>query len=454
MVEDSSGSQWQPTLKARAGDSTIGRVRIDSKVSVPYPVGMARWLRATVSHRTRSILIGAGTLAALLSCPAFPTAASAEDAALDEGYRSLVDLSTRIYPHAKICADMAELSRRFPGRARLEPVGKSVWGREILALVLGEAGVQPRRRILIIGNMHAREVHSAPMMVKQVELYLHNWDRTFKGRRIGHLLSGSALYYIPTTNPDGNEIVYDGIRCMEADTDVWEGRCIPATVPDRPAAMGRIRRMIAASAIQVKQQYGRNIDPYTFSGKDLVIYKANASGVDLHYNFHEPGINGEYVLGQRKNPRCAFAATAPATQGFVGERGIDQPETIAVRDFIARHGLREFSVTYHGRFPKIFYDYTVKWGPDAPLEKRALFKEIAVELAALSGSPLNGGASGPVGFCGWFQQRYHGLSFNIETGHEVFNGKPAYCPLPAEQLPVIWGAQKLVPLQLILSIGG
>lgn len=407
-----------------------------------------------ITTRQMPHVVGVACLGMLIATLPLPSAMSASDDVLDESYRSLVDLSTRIYPHAKINADLADLCRRFPDRARLEPVGKSVWGREIIALALGQSGSRPKHRVLIIGNMHAREVHSAPLMVKQIELYLHNWDRAFKGRRIGELFSENAIYYVPTTNPDGNEIVYDGIRCMEGNTDIWEGQCIPKTVPSREAAMERIKGMIAESAIQVKQFYGRNITPYVFSGKDLVIYKANANGVDLHYNFHEPGINSEYILAQRGKTKLAFSKTSPGTQGFTGDKGIDQPETMAVRDFIEKHALREFSITYHGRFPKIFYNFTLKWGPDAPLEKRAFFKKVATELAELSGSPLYAEGSGPVGFCGWFQQKYHALSFNIETGYEVFNGKPAYCPLPAEQLPVIWKAQKLVPLQFLLSIGG
>ena len=34
----------------------------------------------------------------------------------------------------------------------------------------------------------------------------------YKGKKLNELFEGAAIYFVPTTNPDGNEIVFEGIR--------------------------------------------------------------------------------------------------------------------------------------------------------------------------------------------------------------------------------------------------
>ncbi len=76
--------------------------------------------------------------------------------------------------------------------------GKSVLGKNILATHVGSYdGVQ----ILIQGGIHAREYITALLLVEMAR-NLHNND----------LVKDGGIYFVFLTNPDGAEIVLDGVN--------------------------------------------------------------------------------------------------------------------------------------------------------------------------------------------------------------------------------------------------
>ena len=81
--------------------------------------------------------------------------------------------------------------------------GKSVLGKNILATHLGDySGTQ----ILIQAGIHAREYITTLLLVEQVR-YLHNND----------LVKNGGIYFVFLTNPDGAEIVLDGIDTVDCE---------------------------------------------------------------------------------------------------------------------------------------------------------------------------------------------------------------------------------------------
>lgn len=372
---------------------------------------------------------------------------------MNENYRSVVDLTQQIYSHDQVLQDLKYIINKYPGKVCLEYIGSSVLSRKIPALILGQQPEKAKHKLLIVGNMHAREIHSSQIIIKQIEFYLHNRGRKYQGHMVADIFRDAAIFYIPMSNPDGNEIVFDGIRCLESGTDDWDGGLsIPKNYPQRLELVAKIKAAIIANAAEIEKRSGKRLEGYRFSGKDLTIYKSNANGVDLHYNFYEKGVNEEYIRKYAQGEKRTFRQGPFASEGYIGAYGIDQPETVAVRDFIQKYGLYQASITYHGRMPTVFYDYTGRLRVQIAKEKRDSFKQIAEILAKVSGSPVSYTINGPAGFSGWYQQKYQALSLNIETGYAKFKGKAAYCPLPTEQLPVIWQAQKFVPLQLLVEM--
>ena len=133
--------------------------------------------------------------------------------------------------------------------------GKSVLGKNILATHVGSYdGVQ----ILIQGGIHAREYISTLLMIEQAR-YLHTTEAVQKG----------GIYFVFLTNPDGAEIVLDGIDSVPCD---------------------------------ITKQYLSLAN----GGFDFSKYKANINLVDLNTNFDADWGGGS------QNVRC------PSTEDFIG----------------------------------------------------------------------------------------------------------------------------------------
>ena len=142
--------------------------------------------------------------------------------------------------------------------------GKSLMGQNILATHVGSyAGTQ----ILIQGGIHAREWITSLLMVEQAK-YLHN----------NNLVTNGGIYFLFLTNPDGAEIVLNGLNWLPC---------------------------------EITQEYilQANGESLNFSQ-----YKANANLVDLNTNFDADWGSGsqngivlsasQYLRRRRKGKAC------------------------------------------------------------------------------------------------------------------------------------------------------
>lgn len=87
---------------------------------------------------------------------------------VNENYNSVIDLSTNVYKNDKIIEDINTLVSKYPQYFRAEKIGTSVFGRDIYAIIVGQPNLSDdsTKKILIMGNMHAREVQSAQIIMK------------------------------------------------------------------------------------------------------------------------------------------------------------------------------------------------------------------------------------------------------------------------------------------------
>ena len=230
---------------------------------------------------------------------------------------------------------------------------------------------------------------------------------------------------------------------------------------------------------------------YQYRDRDIIIWKANANGVDLHYNFYEDGVNYDftktcvYKNNTESRYKCGYNLYNTyfengsikgtfSTEGYVGETGFSEPETKAIYDFIENNKIYEYAITYHGRGPAIMWNYTSKWeNTKSLLARKKQFNTLSYAISKVSHIARTTNTNGPLGFSGWFQQKYHGLAINFEIGWsnwdknnigESFkqNKNGNYqankslpfdtCPLDASQLPYIWITQKDVPIELVYQI--
>lgn len=250
--------------------------------------------------------------------------------------------------------------------------GKSVLGKNILATHVGSYdGVQ----ILIQGGIHAREYISTLLMIEQAR-YLHATGAVTRG----------GIYFIFLTNPDGAEIVLDGIDSVPCD---------------------------------ITKQYLTLAN----GGFDFSKYKANINLVDLNTNFDADwGTGGQNV-------------TCPNTENFIGFYPNSEREVISLIDF-TRQVRPSLTISYHSKGEVIFYGFTGQ-----SEQNIARDRTIGEQLSATTGYPLQFTENSAGGYKDWCIRTLGIPSYTIEVGNVNIEH-----PIGEEYLPEIFEQNKDVPL--------
>lgn len=250
--------------------------------------------------------------------------------------------------------------------------GKSVLGKNLLATHVGSFdGVQ----ILIQGGIHAREYISSLLMIEQAR-YLHATDAVKNG----------GIYFIFLTNPDGAEIVLDGINNLPCD---------------------------------ITKQYLSLAN----GGFDFSQYKANVNLVDLNTNFDADWGSGS------QNVRC------PNTQNFIGFYPNSEREVNSLINFT--YQVRpSLTISYHSKGEVIYYGFTGE--SEQNLERDRMIGE---QLSATTGYPLELTENSSGGYKDWCIQKLTIPAYTIEVGSNSLEH-----PIGEEYLPEIFAQNKDVPL--------
>ena len=110
-------------------------------------------------------------------------------------------------------ADISLLSSMYPDKITVSSIGTTNFEREIPLIILGNPSAS--KRVLIHGAMHAREYITSQVIMLTLERYLRDYDAlTYNGVKYSDILSQVAVYIVPMVNPDGVELVNNGIASV------------------------------------------------------------------------------------------------------------------------------------------------------------------------------------------------------------------------------------------------
>ena len=251
--------------------------------------------------------------------------------------------------------------------------GKSVLGKNILATHVGDySGAQ----ILIQAGIHAREYITTLLLVEMAR-NLHNTDS----------VKGGGIYFIFLTNPDGAELVLDGINSVPCD----------------------ITRNYLTMANN--------------SSTDFSQYKANINLVDLNTNF-----NANWGSGSQ-NVNC------PSTENFIGFYPESEREVQSLINFTLQTKPL-LTISYHSKGNVIF------WGFENQSEENSNRDYIIGEkLSEITGYPLIFTENSTGGYKDWCINSLTIPSYTIEVGDENLPH-----PIGEENLPEIYSRNKDIPL--------
>ena len=251
--------------------------------------------------------------------------------------------------------------------------GKSVLGKNILATHIGDySGPQ----VLIQGGIHAREYITSLLMVEQAR-NLYNND----------LVKGGGIYFIFLTNPDGTQLVLDGL----------------SSVP-----------------CNITKQY---LTLANNGSENFSQFKANINLVDLNTNFDANWGGGSQNI------------TCPATEDFIGFYPNSEREVNSLIEFTLKTKPL-LTISYHTKGNVIYYGFEGQTE-----ENRQRDFEIGTRFSELTNYPLILTQNSTGGYKDWAIQKLTIPSYTFEVGNETLPH-----PIGIENLPEIYAVNKDVPL--------
>ncbi|MDO4743049.1 MAG: M14 family metallocarboxypeptidase [bacterium] len=239
-------------------------------------------------------------------------------------------------------------------------IGRSIGGRDITALKLGES----TEYVLYAGAFHGSERITRVLLLKFLEelCFCIKNNISISGINANRGMFGRGLIVVPCVNPDGCEITLKGESCCG--------------------------------------NYGPMVKK--LSGGDYGHWNANLRGVDINHNFSA----GWQELHRRELEMGIFG---PAPRQYGGTRPESEPETAAMVKLCQDVKFR-YVLAFHSQGEVIYWNWNQYEIPHA--------KRMAEIMATSSGYALDvpiGLALGG-GFKDWFIERYRRPGFTIEVG--------------------------------------
>ncbi|MBO4467688.1 MAG: M14 family metallocarboxypeptidase [Clostridia bacterium] len=271
---------------------------------------------------------------------------------------------------------------------RKKSIGKSVLGKEISALALGD----PQSYSLYAAAFHGSEHITSNVIMMWLEDLCEavQNDTPIGGINIRKALFGRGVMIIPRINPDGCDIsVLGAAACGEK---AWE-----------------IERMTAG---------------------DFKRYNANFRGVDINHNF-------DAGWKELRDKERKMGILGPSPGRFGGFSPESEPETAALCDLCRNNNIRQvFAIHSQGRV--IYWSY----GKRRPGRSRRIAELMSTESGYALDYPISIADGG--GFKDWFIEKFDRPGFTIEIGK-------GQNPLPVDSAKDIYDeVKKMLTLSTIL----
>ncbi len=278
--------------------------------------------------------------------------------------------------------DFDRIKLLFP-ETEFGEIGKSVWGRPIEYLKIGEG----KTKLLFCGAHHGMEHLTAKLLLDFACAYLTaiKTGGALSGFEAEKLKNNSSLYIVPMLNPDGVDLSIFGADFPEAKN----------------------------------KDFLKRINP---SG-DFSSWQANANGVDLNHNY-----DADFEMSKKSESENGIFG--PGQTRFSGEYPESEPESKALADFTRQIGFN-LVMAFHSQGEVIYYDFEGK----EPVYSLAIAKEF--EKISDYKIDYTEGIASFGGYKDWFIDKFLRPGFTIEIGR----GKN---PLPLSMADYVY--QKTCPI--------
>ncbi len=258
--------------------------------------------------------------------------------------------------------DILGLKARYPF-IEVGIAGKSVLGKNLYYIRIGSGP----NEVHYNGSHHSLEWITTPLLMKFIENFSRAYatGSSIRGYNISNIWNSSSIYIIPMVNPDGVNLVLEGLRT------------------DNP---------------YYQQLLTWNTTGLPFSQ----VWQANIRGVDLNRNYPASWEQG-------KSQEADFGITSPSPTRYGGPSPLSEPETQALVNFTRQHNFR-MVLAYHSQGSVIYWLYKNALVPRA--------QEIGQVFARASGYTLSDTPyeASFAGYKDWFIEEFVRPGCTIEVG--------------------------------------
>lgn len=274
--------------------------------------------------------------------------------------------------------DIEGLKLRYPF-LEVGTAGKSVLGRDLYYIRLGKGDNQ----VFYNAAHHSLEWITSPLLMKFTENFLKAYvnNQSIRGYDTRKIWDNSSIYIIPMVNPDGIDLVLNGLS------------------KDNP--------------------YYEELIKWNNGSTDFsTTWQSNNKGIDLNHNYPAK-------WQESKDAEIELGISCPGPTRCSGPYALSEPESQAIVDFVKKHDFR-LVLAYHSQGQVIFWVFD-------DLQPMPESKIIGEQFAEVSGYRLGEiyGIGSYAGMKDWFIQDYRRPGYTVEVGR----GKN---PLPIEQFPMIY----------------
>lgn len=289
------------------------------------------------------------------------------------------------YTYDQMLFDINLLKTTYPDFITTEVIGKSVDGRDIVAVKVGKGTSE----IMFNGSHHAREHITTNLLMEMIDQYAQSYSMgtSFFGYDTRSILNSTSIWFVPMVNPDGVTLVQKGY--------------LSAKNPN----------------------YVLQLNNYSY---DFSSWKANVRGVDLNRQYPADWENISGNTGK------------PSSQNFKGYAPLTEPEALALYNFTKNHQFKT-ATAYHSS-GEILYWYFNQSGNDyyRDLSLANSYKNLTgYSLVQPKPNPSGGG------FTDWFIQEMKLPGFTPEVSPYTYG-----MPVPISYFDMIWDQNKLAGLML------
>jgi len=281
------------------------------------------------------------------------------------------------YTYEIMQRDIRGLRTRYPF-LEIGSAGKSVLGRDLTYIKLGNGPNQ----VFYNGSHHSLEWITSPLLMKFIENFSNAYAQgaSIRGYDVRSIWNQSTIYIIPMVNPDGIDIVLNGLQ------------------PDNP---------------YYSQLLQWNNTGLPFSR----VWQANIRGVDINHNYNA-------LWETYRDLAEELGLNSPRPYRYPGPFPESEPETRALVNFTRSHNFR-LVLAYHSQGEVIYWNFQDLAPPVA--------RRIGEMLSQVSGYQLDEttGTAAYSGYKDWFIQEYGRPGYTIEVGRGVN-------PLPITQFDRIY----------------